>query len=175
MNQYWSVKRTRKRGVFVIVFPLLAAGLRAQTAGPGMIGKTFFAVNVSNADSTSRWYEEAFGLKLLKEIKTADGSAHVRIEGNDFLMVEILQAKDSRSLDECNLQRQQSHLLRGYFKVGIFVSDVRKAEEYFKIKGIAIRHPVFQDKETSTSSFILEDPNGNMLQFLQQENAKPVK
>jgi catechol 2,3-dioxygenase-like lactoylglutathione lyase family enzyme len=172
MNQYCSLKRTRKRGVFVIVFLLLAAGLRAQTTGPGIIGKTFFAVNVSNADSTARWYEEAFGLRLLKEIKAADGSAHVRIEGNDFLMVEILQVKDSKSLDECNLQHQQAHLLRGYFKAGVFVSDVRKAEEYFKTKGLVIRHPVFKDKETATSSFILEDPNGNMLQFIQEGNAK---
>jgi catechol 2,3-dioxygenase-like lactoylglutathione lyase family enzyme len=163
------------KGVFVVIFLLLTAGLRAQPQGPGMIGKTFFALNVSNADSTSRWYEEVFGLKLLKEIKTVDSSAHIRIEGNEFLMVEILQLLDSRSLNDCNLRQEQSHRMRGFFKTGVFVSDIRKAEEYFKTKGIAIRHPVFQDKETSTSSFILEDPNGNLLQFLQQENAKPAK
>ena len=140
-----------------------------------MIGKTFFALNVSNADSTSRWYEEVFGLKLLKEIKTVDGSAHIRIEGDEFLMVEILQSRDSRTLSDCNLRQEQSHLMRGFFKTGFFVSDIHRAEEYFKTKGIAIRHPVFQDKETATSSFILEDPNGNLLQFLQQETARPAK
>ena len=131
------------KGVFVIIFLLHTAGLRAQSQGPGMIGKTFFALNVSNADSTSRWYEGVFGLKLLKEIKTADGSAYVRIEGNEFLMVEILQSRDSRTLNDCNLRQEQSHLMRGFFKTGFFVSDIHRAEEYFKTKGIAIRHPVF--------------------------------
>ena len=163
------------KGVFVIILLLLTGGLRAQPQGPGIIGKTFFALNVSNADSTSRWYEEVFGQKLLKEIKTVDGSAHIRIEGNEFLMVEILQLNDSRSLYDCSLPREQSHRMRGFFKTGVFVSDIHNAEEYFKTKGIAIRHPVFQDKETATSLFILEDPNGNLLQFLQQVNAKSPK
>ena len=70
--------------------------------------------------------------------------------------------------------RSSPTCLQGFFKTGVFVSDIHKAEEYFKTKGIAIRHPVFQDKETATSSFILEDPNGNLLQFMQQENAKPA-
>jgi catechol 2,3-dioxygenase-like lactoylglutathione lyase family enzyme len=168
-----SLNATRNfRFMIALFFTLIAGGLYGQLYVPGIVGKNFIAMTVPNADSTSLWYENVFGLKLLKEIKTADGSAYGRIEGNEFLMVEILELKDSRDISDCNLRKQQAHLLQGFFKVGLFVSDVEKAEQYFRSKGIAIRHPLFHDSQTSTSAFILEDPNGNMLQFIQGKNRR---
>ena len=155
--------------IFAIHFILLSFNLYPQSNGPGIIGKSFIAINASSADSIAQWYEEMFGLKLLKAIKVADGSAHIRIEGNEFLMVEIIEVKDSKVLTDCKLQQDQSHLLRGFFKAGVFVRDVQKAEDYFKAKGVAIKHSIFSDKETATLSFVLEDPNGNLLQFIQSE------
>lgn len=160
--------------ILAIPFAFLCGDIYSQSS-PEIIGRSFFALNVSNADSTARWYEEMFGIRLLKEIKPADGSAHIRIEGNEFLMVEILQLKDSRSMIDCNLKKDEAHRLGGYFKVGVFVRDAQKAQDYFKSKGVAIRHPVFSDKETATKSFILEDPNGNMLQFLEKSDATQAK
>ena len=155
-----------------ISFVLLASNLYAQTHVPGIVGKNFIAMTVSDNDSTSLWYENVFGVRLLKEIKPADGLVHIRIEGNEFLMVEILEMKESRNIVDCNLKQEQAHLLQGFFKAGLFVRDAAKAEQYFKSKGIAIRHPLFHDKETATSSFILEDPNGNMLQFIEDKNSR---
>ena len=159
------------RPILVTLFVLVATDLYSQASRLDIIGKSFMAVNVSNADSLAKWYEDLFGLKLLKEIKTADGSAHVRIEGNESLMVEILQLKDSRTIADCRLRKDEAHLLRGYFKVGVWVRDIQKAVDYFKSKGITIQHDVFSDKDTAIRSFILEDPSGNALQFLQHDPA----
>ena len=163
-------KRPMISWIFAMHFTLLACNLYSQSIGPDIIGKSFIALNAPDADSTARWYEEMFGLKLLKEIKTADGSAHIRIEGNEFLMVEIIQVKGSKAITDCQLKQDESHLLNGIFKAGVFVRDAKKAEDYFKSKGVAIRHSIFSDKETATTSFILGDPNGNMLQFIQENN-----
>jgi len=159
----------RIKWIFAIHFILLTVNLYSQSNGPGIIGRNLIALSVSSADSTARWYEDMFGLKLLKEIKPADGSAHIRIEGSEFLLVEIIQMKESKAISECQLQKDQSHLLRGFFKDGLFVRDVQKAVDYFKAKGVAIKHGIFRDKETATMSFLLEDPNGNLLQFIQSE------
>ena len=163
------------KSIFLIGFILLAGNIYSQGVRPELIGKSFIALNASNADSTARWYEEMFGVKLLKEIKVADGSGHIRIEGNQFLMVEIIQAKGSRTFSDCQLQKGQSHLLRGYFKAGIFVTNIEKAEKYFQSKGASIPHRMFSDKETAMKSFIVEDPNGNLLQFIQETNAEQAK
>jgi len=163
------------KSIFSICFILLAGNIYSQGDRPELIGKSFIALNASNADSTARWYEEMFGVKLLKEIKVDDGSAHIRIEGNQFLMVEIIQAKGSRTISDCQLHKDQSHLLSGYFKAGMFVRDIEKAEKYFQSKGVSIPHSMFSDKETAIKSFIVEDPNGNLLQFIQETNSPQVK
>jgi hypothetical protein len=155
--------------ILILHFMLASVNVYSQSSGPGIIGKSFMALNVSNADSAGRWYEEMFGLKLLKEIKPVDGSVHVRIEGNEFLLVEIIQTKDYKTILDCQLQKDQSHLLRGFFKAGLFVRDAQKAADYFKARSVAIKHGIFSDKETATLSFILEDPNGNLLQFIQRD------
>jgi catechol 2,3-dioxygenase-like lactoylglutathione lyase family enzyme len=155
--------------VLVAILVLLSIDLYSQNSSLEIIGKSFMAINASNADSLARWYEDLFGLKLLKEIKTADGSAHIRIEGNESLMVEILQVKESRTLTDCGVRKEDSYMLRGYFKVGLWVRDIQKVAEYFKSRGVSFKHDVFGDKDTAMRSFILEDPSGNLLQFLQHD------
>jgi hypothetical protein len=131
--------------ILILHFLLLSISLYSQSSGPGIIGKSFLALNVSNADSAGRWYEEMFGLKLLKEIKPVDGSVHIRIEGNEFLLVEILQMKDSKTILDCQLQKAESHLLRGFFKAGLLVKDAQKAADYFKARSVVIKHGIFSD------------------------------
>ena len=156
----------------MIVLSFIASNLSAQTHVPGIAGKSFIAVTVSNVDSTSMWYENVFGVKLLKEIKTPNGLVHIKIEGNEFLMIEILQINGSKRLNDCDLNVDEAHLLQGFFKMGLFVKDANKAEQYFKSKGLAITNPLFHDKETATTSFIVQDPGGNMLQFIEDKSGK---
>lgn len=172
MNKSCTQLTRTIKWILVLHFILLSGDLASQSNGPGIMGKSFIALNASNADSAARWYEEMFGLKLVKEIKPADGSVHIRIEGSEFLLVEILQIKDSKTIMDCQLQKGQSHLLRGFFKAGLFVSDAQTAVDYFKSKGVAIQHGIFNDKETATISFIVEDPNGNLLQFIQTDTSR---
>jgi hypothetical protein len=161
------------RKLFVAAFLLLvSSNLRAQSLSPGIVGKNFFAINASNSDSSSQWYETVFTMKLLKEIKQPDGSVNVRIIGNENIMVEIIQLQNSKVLSDCSLKKGEAHLLRGYFKTGFFVKDIAKAEAYFKNRGIGIKHGPFDDTETATRSFIIEDLQGNALQFIEQKSSK---
>lgn len=131
-------------------------------------GIQFFAISVSNADSTSKWYEDIFEMKLLKEIKPADGSIHVRIIGNQFLKVEIIQDKTSKSYTECGVEQNQIFRMRGYFKTGFYVSNILETEKYFRNKKITIKHGPFDDKETNSRSLIIEDINGFLIQVLEE-------
>jgi len=157
--------------IYVVLFFLMVSGhLSSKSQSLEIIGKNFVAFSVANTDSTSQWYEKTFGLKLLKEIKPADGTVHIRIIGNDSFMIELVQLPNSKPLTACSIENNQTHLLQGIFKVGIFVKDIVLAERYFKGKNIAIMHGVFEDTDTHTKSLILEDPNGNLLQVLEQVN-----
>ena len=95
------IKSSSMHYVFIITF--FAALLAGKSKNEiGLAGHQFFALSVSNADSVSTWYENVFQLKLLKEIRMPDGSGHVRIIGNENLMIEIVQHKGSKSHLHCS-------------------------------------------------------------------------
>jgi hypothetical protein len=100
----------------------------------GLSGNQFFALSVSNADSVSGWYKNVFQLKLLKEARPADGSVHVRIIGNENLIIEIIQNKGSKSPTDCNIDCTKVYRMKGIFKIDLYVNDVVKAQNYLQQK-----------------------------------------
>lgn len=129
-------------------------------------GTQFWAMTVPDASATSKWYEEIFSLKLMKEISFERGK--VRIIGNENLVLEILEISGSKSLTDCFLTADDNHLLKGIFKTGFYVKDIAQAERFFKSKGITIKHEVFEDADMNAKSFVLVDLNGTMIQVLQK-------
>ena len=153
--------------VSILFFSLLASDVNAQEIA--FSSKSFFAISTSNVDSVSTWYENVFSLKLQKKINTPDGNIAIRILGNDFLQIEIMQRKDAKGRAECNVPADQAYKIHGYFKTGLYVKDLKNAESYFKNKNVAIKIPIFEDKELKMRSFIIKDADGNTLQFIESE------
>jgi hypothetical protein len=131
-------------------------------------GKQFIALSVASTAASSAWYEQLFNMKLVKEIKPADQSVHIRIIGNENLTIEIIQLNNSKSLADCSLPQGETHRLKGIFKTGLYVKDIEWAEKYFRGKNVPIRHSIFEDSEMQIRSFIMTDLDGNMIQILQQ-------
>lgn len=132
-------------------------------------GRSFFAITVSNADSTAEWYKEVFDLKNLKQIDDPANSVVVRICGNKNFLIEILTLKDSRTYSDCGLSADQGNVfVQGFAKAGFYVDDLKAAEKYFLSKNIKLKHGPFSDNDIRASSFIIEDPHGNLLQFFEE-------
>jgi len=155
----------------LIFFICLIAVLSIQAQDKlSFAGKQFIALSVANTDSTSRWYEDVFQLALLKEIRTPDNRIHTRIIGNGQLVVEIIQTRNSKSLEELKLNKGQPFNVRGPFKYGFYVRDLAQAEAYLHEKNVVIKHEIFEDQDTHSKSLILQDNNGNLIQLLQELN-----
>jgi catechol 2,3-dioxygenase-like lactoylglutathione lyase family enzyme len=156
------------RYVYLLVFALLTATSTAQPTAYDPTGQQFFALSVSDADLASAWYEKIFDLKLLKEMRTADSSAPIRIIGNNALLIEIGEMKNSQTLVDCGVDEKSAYKMQGIFKIGFYVNDIVMAEHYFKAKGVFFRHGIFDDEATHSKAFIMQDPFGNMIQVLQR-------
>lgn len=149
----------------IIILAFLIANNTLAQAPIEYIGKQFFAITVPNTDSASKWYEEVFQLKLLKEFKSAERNIHVRIIGNTHLKIEIVQ--NENSLSECSVQKDNKLRVRSCFKAGVYVTNMAATEAYLRQKNVLIKYGPFEDKETHTRSFIIEDPNGFMIQVFE--------
>jgi hypothetical protein len=152
---------------FVSLFFLFTAGAQSRI---NFAGKQFIALSVPNTDSTSKWYEDVFALKLLKEIKTPDSRIHTRIIGNEQLVMEIIQTRNSKSLEELKLNKGQPFNVQGPFKYGFYVKDLSQTLAYLREKKVVIKHEIFEDQETHSKSLLFQDINGNLVQVLQELN-----
>lgn len=153
--------------LFLCLFAVLSISAQNKIS---FAGKQFIALSVSNTDSTSKWYEDVFALKLLKEIKTPDSRIHTRIIGNEQLVVEIIQTRNSKSLEELKLNKDQPFTVQGPFKYGFYVRDLSQTLAYLREKKVVIKHEIFEDQDTHSKSLIFQDINGNLVQVLQELN-----
>jgi hypothetical protein len=148
--------------ICLFAFPSLNAQHKLNLSG-----KQFIAISVPHTDSTSKWYEDVFDLKLLKEIKTPDNRVHARVIGNGQLVVEIIQTRNSQSLEQLKLNKDQPFTIQGMFKYGFYVKDLPQAAAYLRDKKVLIKHEIFEDKDTKSRSFIIQDLNGQLIQLLE--------
>lgn len=133
-----------------------------------IIGKFFFAVTVKNADSVANWYTSAFQLRSLKEINDTAMGVVVKIIGNENMVIEILQMKDSKTSKEWGLT--SNFQVHGFVKVGFFVRSLDEVQKYLGQKNIKILYGPFNDESTRTKNLIISDIEGNLVQFF--EDAK---
>ena len=152
---------------FICLFVILSVNAQNKLS---FAGKQFIALSVANTDSTSKWYEDLFQLTLLKEIRTPDNRIHTRIIGNEQLVVEIIQTRNSKSLEELKLNKDQPFNVQGPFKYGFYVRDLSQAQAYLREKKVVIKHEIFEDRDTHSKSLIFQDINGNLIQVLQELN-----
>lgn len=157
------------RPLILFIFLIAVLSINAQDK-ISFAGKQFIALSVSNTDSTSKWYEDLFALKLLKEIRTPDSRIHTRIIGNEQLVVEIIQTRNSKSLEQLKLNKDQPFTVQGPFKYGFYVRDLSQAQAYLREKKVIIKHEIFEDQDTHSKSLIFQDINGNLVQVLQELN-----
>ena len=130
-----------------------------------IIGKSFFALTVKNADSIARWYSTTFRLQSLKEINDTAMGVVVKIIGNDNMMIEILQMRDSKNAKDWGLKT--NFQLHGFVKIGFFVKNLQEVQKYFDQNSIKIKHGPFTDEASKTKSLIISDCEGNLVQFFE--------
>ena len=153
------------RRCIVVCLLLLITTANKLFAQLPIIGKSFFAITVKNADSVANWYSTTFQLRSLKEINDTSMGAVVKIIGNDNMVIEILQLKDAKPAKDIGLT--STFQMHGFVKVGFFVKSLDEVQKHFSQKNIKIRYGPFNDESTRTKNLIISDCEGNLVQFFE--------
>jgi catechol 2,3-dioxygenase-like lactoylglutathione lyase family enzyme len=137
------------------------AGAAETTIDPS--GRQFFALSVPDAAKTAAWYQRAFGVKQLHEIKPADGTAHLLILGTDELLIEIMQIDVAKSPGAEVIENR--HLTHGIVKVGLYVKNFDAAVAHLRGMGATFDTQIFEDQKLDMRSVLIRDPDGNIVQL----------
>jgi catechol 2,3-dioxygenase-like lactoylglutathione lyase family enzyme len=125
----------------------------------------FSAVVVKKLATSVKWYQSVFDLKLKSEMKDPNQAYHIVILESPNYLLELLELKGS--IDKAGLLKdKQDAEMQGHFKIGFKISDASAVAT--KLKNINIEVPnVWTDPATGKKNFLIQDPDGNLIQFFE--------
>jgi predicted enzyme related to lactoylglutathione lyase len=109
---------------------------------------------VEDVDRSVAWYESAFGLRVIDEAESGDGSTRIVNLRNAQLFVEIIRDDGAQSVDRA----------RGFFKVGFQVPDVRVVADRVA-SSVGERPRVLELARFAIRIVQIRDPDGNIIQL----------
>jgi extradiol dioxygenase family protein len=121
----------------------------------------FIALSVKNIDTTQKWYCDNLGFTVKKPVaNVGTGVRYELLSGNGMLIELIENAKAARpeSVDA---------LPHGIFKFGFRVNDLDKLVRMLSSKAISPKYGPYKSTVTDPANFIVEDPEGNLIQFFE--------
>jgi uncharacterized glyoxalase superfamily protein PhnB len=123
---------------------------------------------VDNVKIAEQWYQQVLEFRTYKEMELPQyDSLRIRFMRQGNFEIELVQKHSSFSIESLQPGYDiNARPLQGFVKVAFKVADVQGTFNRIKQRGAEIILPVTYDKEFNVDFFIIEDPDGNMLQFI---------
>jgi catechol 2,3-dioxygenase-like lactoylglutathione lyase family enzyme len=147
----------------LIFFVCLVFSIRIY--GQAMPGRpAFIGLYVKNVETTAKWYEEKLGFRVLQQRKISDQLGFAMLEGYG-LWIEVIQNPKTISRNQITSALGNANQIEGFFKIGIFTNELDSLEQLFKSRGVKFRYEKMKNDNFAMTLFIIEDPEGNWIQF----------
>ena len=124
---------------------------------------SFSAIVVKNVDTSSKWYQSVFNLKVREQMKDENAGYNIVILESPALVMELLELKKSFNPKEGKSQDMQA---QGLFKFGFNVKDMDACLKHLGKLNITVPQ-VWTDSKTKKRNFLISDPDGNLIQFFE--------
>lgn len=128
------------------------------------------SLSVANLDTSVRWYRDMLGFRETRRLNVPDSSLRISfLELNGFRL-EMIEFKDSISSAAIRSKFpavDDQAKVQGFGKLAFAVTNVGEVAASLKDKKIKFVREVTQEKKTGEIWFIIEDPDGNWLQFFE--------
>ncbi len=154
-----------------LAFFLWSSFLVAQTAMQplGVTSPQFLAVSVRDLDAASKWYTEALALTASRDMPSAPGAgSRTRVLSSDEFVVELSEHADAKSIREYTSVPTPTFLVHGFFKAGVFVTDLDRAVATLKARGVVGVGETQSDPSLGLRWVLLRDNGGNFIQVLER-------
>ena len=150
-----------------------AAGLadKAKNKSPLATAHPYLmSLSVADLDLSVRWYCEMLGFRETRRLNLPDSSLRISfLELNGFRF-ELVEFKNSVSLAAIQSKFptvDDRAKVQGFGKLAFAVTSVRDVAASLKSKKVKFVREVTREKDTGETWFIVEDVDGNWLQFFE--------
>jgi hypothetical protein len=156
----------RSKVLLGLLILLNASIVRAQTVGGFKSEPWFSAVIVDNVDSSTAWYQSVFDLKIKNHIDDSQSGFRVVIMESSTFLLELMENKAWPDQKELLAGKPEGTRIQGFFKIGFKVTDMDACLKRLAALKI-IPGRIYTDSETKRRNFLINDPDGNLVQFFE--------
>lgn len=151
----------------IILASLIFAAIKthAQSSSLPALQQQFIGLFVNNFDSSLQWYQQKLGFTVAFREDNPQAGAKFAILQRDNYRIEMIEHAKVIRKQKINEQNPGSIGIQGFFKPGFAVADPKSLQKEFEAKGAKIRYPYFTNDKMKFSGFIIEDAEGNLIQF----------
>ena len=128
-------------------------------------------ITVSNLEVSRKWYEEKLGFKLAKSMDLPEHNlrlAFLELNGFTLELIEFQQSVSLATVQNRIPELKDRDHLQGFVKLGFRITDVDALAATLKASRVKLRMQPTNDREFHDRFLLVEDPDGNTLQFFQE-------
>jgi hypothetical protein len=112
---------------------------------------------------------EALALTASRDMPSAPGAgSRTRVLSSDEFVVELSEHADAKSIREYTSVPPPTFLVHGFFKAGVFVTDLDRAVATLKARGVVGVGETQSDPSLGLRWVLLRDNGGNFIQVLER-------
>jgi catechol 2,3-dioxygenase-like lactoylglutathione lyase family enzyme len=151
---------------------LFLAGLSLQpptsadvlpTLQPYLLG-----MSVADVDRSVKWYETTLGFETYKRMELPKYGLRIAFMKRGSMRLELIQKEGSAPLEKQIPGMKDHTMAHGLKKFALVVPDLAAVEKVLRSRGARFTVEPFEDKEMKLKSFLVSDPDGNPVQFVQE-------
>lgn len=145
--------------VLLIAGVCFAFSVRMNAESPAI---NFFAVEVARVDTAVQWYSKNFGMEVVNKYIDDQQGYKVYILKSPTMMLELMELAANKGM-----QRGDDKMFR-ICKVGFGIRNFDQFYASLQANKVNFFGPVHTDPRTKKRNFLIRDPEGNFLQFLEE-------
>lgn len=151
--------------VSILLIIIISGEIKSQ---PSAVTAFSTSIIVSNIDSAVIWYTKNLGLKIrnINENKER-GSKIVNLE-NQNVLIELININAIVDKNEVIQNYPAGSRYNGFMKVGFTVENFDDWHQFLENQSVKFRGTVVMDGHSGKRTFLVEDPEGNIVQFFEK-------
>lgn len=135
---------------------------------PSELSAFSVSIIVSDIDSSVSWYTKNLGLKIRNELENKErGSKIVNLE-NQNLLIELIKINSIVGKNEVIKNYPEGSRFNGFMKVGFVAEKFDEWHQFLENQKVKFRGSVVTDSHSNKRTFLIEDPEGNVIQFFEK-------
>lgn len=154
--------------IYIILFLFFFAQNNQIKSQPSESIPFSVSIIVKDIDTAAKWYMENLGLKIrnINENKERN-SKIVNLENGNFL-VELIKISSSVDRNEALEKYPAGSRFAGFMKTGFVTEKFNEWHSFLKNQKVKFRGTIVTDSHSGKRTFLIEDPEGNVLQFFEK-------